>query len=341
MKNKISVCLTILLGMYLTDANALQYSKNRFSFRLNGYGTAGIIEPDFNKPDFLGDWGIEMRMNYATAPGHTMGLVYEINQEALDEDEFLHELFALYEIRDLGRMEFGFTKSISEKLGTGLPDVGGMRVNHKPLFYKKIRPDGSVITSPLLSSGHDALRLNIVSSPKQGAQYGISVAGITDDYDFAIDGGLKLRYPNGKLKTAISLGASFMDNLTGYQTASYTPEVFADWRAQASAGINLQYNSLVWATTGAVIYDKNKIGNVAGDGVSIGAGLSYDILNSTFSLNYIMSDTGIWDKDFENYVDHTVIGSFRYKYTQYIDAWMSIGLTTKTPFLSTSIRLTF
>ncbi|MFQ6778067.1 MAG: hypothetical protein ACLRFI_02090 [Alphaproteobacteria bacterium] len=341
MNKKISVLSLLVACIFVQNADAIQFSRDRFAMRLSGYGTAGIIEPDFNKPDFIGDWSFRTQLNYATTGGQTAGLVYVINQEVIDEDEFIHELFGLYEIKNLGRIELGFTESIAEKLGTGLPDVGGMRVNHKPLFYKKIHPKGSVIPNAMVSTGHDALRVNIVSAPRQGAQYGLSVSGITDDYDYAVDGGIKFRYPNGKLKTAISLGASFMDNPNGYHTADYTTEVYADWRAQASVGFNLQYNSIVWATTGTVIYDKDPIGDKSGDGVSVGTGVSYDLLNSSFSLSYILSQTGIWDSNIKNYTDNTLIASFRYKYNQYIDMWTSVGITTETPFVSAALRLTF
>ncbi|HBS76328.1 MAG TPA: hypothetical protein DEA31_00490, partial [Alphaproteobacteria bacterium] len=195
----------------------------------------------------------------------------------------------------------------------GLPDVGGLRVNDKPLFYKRIHPDGAVISDTSLTTGRSALRANVASAPKSGAQYGLSVAGVTDDYDYAVDAGLKIRRPNGKTKTAYALGASFMSKPNGFSQDSYTPDVYADWRAQVSAGMNLQYNSWIWGVSARVIYDENPIGT-ASDGLSAGTGISYDLLKYTVSLTYIFSDTGIWQHDVRDYNDHTIVGSFRYKY---------------------------
>lgn len=321
-------------------ATAFQYNYGRAAFKLTGYGTAGIIEPDFDQPNFIGDWRVRGQFNYAVAPGQTLGAVYSIDTIAVDEDKFMRDAFAFYETRNLGRVELGFTDSIARKLGVGLPDVGGLRINDKPLFYKKINPDGPVIADTAISTGRSALRANIVSVPTAPAQVGLSVSGLTDDYDYAVDAGIKIRRPAGKLKTALSLGASFMEKPNGYETESYNPHLTADWRAQASAGLNLQYNSWVWGTTMRVIYDRNPMG-MRSDGLVVGTGASYDILNYSVSLTYLFSDTGIWDGDVSNYGDHTVIGSFRYKYSQNVDGWMSVGMTTKTPFLAVGMRLTF
>lgn len=331
-----------IMALMLTvmPADALQYKSGRAAFRLTGYGTAGILEPDFDAPEFVGDWRVRGQFNYAVAAGQSLGAVYSIDQIAIDEDKFMREAFAFFESRDYGRIEVGFTDSIARKLGVGLPDVGGLRVNDKPLFYKKITPDGAVIADTAISTGRSALRANIVTVPNAPAQVGLSVAGAADDYDYAVDAGLKIRRPTGKLKTALSLGASFMQNPDGYETETYNPHVTADWRAQASAGLNLQYNSWIWAATARVIYDRNPVGPVS-DGLVVGTGVSYDILNYSISLTYMFSDTGIWDRDVKNYDDHSVIGSFRYKYSENVDGWMSLGLTTETPFLAVGMRLTF
>ena len=67
--------------------------------------------------------------------------------------------------------------------------------------------------------------------------------------------------------------------------------------------------------TGRAIYDENPIG-IATDGIVAGTGVSYDILNYSLSLSYLFSDTGIWHREYENYADHTVVASFRYKYSR-------------------------
>jgi len=70
-------------------------------------------------------------------------------------------------------------------------------------------------------------------------------------------------------------------------------------------------------------------------------GISYDLLKYTLSLTYIFSDTGIWQHDVRDYNDHTIVGSFRYKYSENVDGWVSLGWTTETPFVSAGMRLTF
>lgn len=322
------------------EASALEYNYGPASFKLTGYGTAGLIETDSDSPDFLGDWRVRGQMNYSVATEHTLGLVYAIDAAAVDEDKYVREGFGFWENKKIGRVEFGLTDSIARKLGVGLPDVGGLRVNDKPLFYKKISPDGPVISDTTLTTGRTALRLNVATMPTRGIQYGLSVAGITDDYNFAIDAGLKIRQPNGKTKMAYSFGASFMDRPDNFRTDSFTPRVHADWRAQVSAGMNLQYNSWIWGLSARVIYDEKPIGPVS-DGLVVGTGVSYDILNYSISLTYLFSDTGLWHSDVRDYRDHTAIASFRYKYSENVDGWISAGLTTDTPFLSAGLRLTF
>lgn len=339
---KISIPALLILSVASvpSSANALEYNSDRFNLKLNGYGTAGVLEPDFNTPDFVGDWRVRGEADYLVSDGNKLGLVYAIDAAAVDEDKFMREAFTYWQNRDYGRAELGFTDSIARKLGVGLPDVGGLRVNDKPLFYKKIHPEGPVISDTTLTTGRSALRLNLATMPIDNAQYGISVSGITDDYDYAVDAALKIRQPSGKVKLAYALGASFMSRPDGYRTDAYTPRVYADWRAQLSGGVNLQYNSWMWGLTARVIYDENPIGPVS-DGVAVGTGVSYDILNYSVSLTYIFSDTGIWNHDVDDYMDHTAIASFRYKYSENVDGWMSLGITTKTPFLAVGMRLTF
>lgn len=324
----------------VASANALEYEYGRTSFKLTGYGTAGAIETDDAAPDFIGDWRVRGQMNFKPVANQKLGLVYAIDAAAVDEDKYMREGFGFWENNNFGRVEFGFTDSIARKLGIGLPDVGGLRVNDKPLFYKKISPAGPVISDTIITTGRSALRTNIVSLPTRGVQYGLSVAGLSDDYKFAVDGGLKIRNPHGKTKTAFSLGASFMDRPDNYRTDAYTPRVNADWRAQLSGGVNVQYNSWVWATSARMIYDENPIGPVS-DGLVVGTGVSYDILNYSISLTYLFSDTGLWHRDVKDYMDHTAIASFRYKYSENVDGWISAGLTTETPFISAGLRLTF
>ncbi len=321
-------------------AHALQYDVGRVNLKLTGYGTAGMIEPDFESPLFIGDWRVRGQMTYDATDNHKFGLVYAMDQAAMDKGNFSREAFGFWESRQYGRIEFGWTDSIARKLGVGLPDVGGLRINDRPLFNEKIIPDGPVIADTTLTSGRNAPRANIVSAPINAAQYGMSVAGLTDDYDWAIDAGMKIRRPNGKIKTAYSVGMSFMDNPKNFDNEVYTAGVTADWRAQMSMGMNLQYNSWIWGLTGRVIYDQNPIGEIS-DGFVVGTGVSYDLLKYSVSLTYMLSDTGVWQSDIDDFIDHVAIASFRYKYSEFVDGWISGGITSQTPFISAGLRLSF
>ncbi len=331
-----------MIGLLLcvSQANAVQFNAGDFDFKVTGYGTVGMIQPKLQTPVFVGDWRLRGQMDFLPNDVNKFGLVYSVDAAALDDGRAMREAFGFFEIQDVGRIELGVTDSIARKLGVGLPDVGGLRINDRPMFHKKIVPDGPVISDTTLTTGRRALRANVVTAPRAGAQYGISLAGVTDDYDFAIDAGLKIRKPYGKLKTAWSFGTSFMDSPHGFSTDVYSPAVTADWRVQFAAGVNVQYNSWIWGTTARIIYDEKPEGAVS-DGVVAGTGISYDLMKYSVSLTYMFSDTGLWDKEVKDFVDHMLVGSFRYKYSENVDGWISLGVTSETPFVSAGMRLTF
>ncbi|MBR4475087.1 MAG: hypothetical protein IKP05_00175 [Alphaproteobacteria bacterium] len=339
------VSIFALLAFITTTASfaePIEYRKDGFSARISGYGNFGMIEPDFALANsmFMGDWSLRGQMSYDVNETYKLGMVYSLNQQTIDDDEYINDLFALWQVKNLGRLEIGLTDSVAEKLGLGLPDVGGLRLNDNPMFYKEIKPRHAVIADTILDTGDGAPRVNVVTTQHNGVQYGLSVAGGSDDYKFAIDGGIKIRRPDGKTKTAYSIGFSFMNKPDDFQQSQFSPNVTADWRAQFSAAVNVQYNSFMFALTGRAIYDENPIG-VVSDGIILGTGVSYDLLKYNVSLSYMLSDTGIWDKDVDDYLNHTVVSSFRYKYSENVDGWISLGVTSKTEFISAGMRITF
>ena len=321
-------------------AHALQYDMGKFSAKLSGYATGGFINPDFESPLGIGDWRGRAQLTYDINDAYKIGAVYALDKAALDKGNLSRETFGYIESREYGRIEFGLTDSIARKLGVGLPDVGGLRINDRPLYNEKIIPDGAIIADTTLTSGRSDPRINIVSAPTNGVQYGVSASGFATNYDYAVDAGLKIRRPSGKVKTAYAFGASFMDNPRDFDNEVYTPGVSADWRAQMSLGMNLQYNSWIWGLSGRVIYDNNPIGEIS-DGFVVGTGVSYDLLRYSVSLTYMLSDTGVWQSDVNDFVDHMAIASFRYKYSENVDGWISGGITSQTPFISVGLRLTF
>ncbi len=337
--NTISIC-AILSAFGATNASALAHRAGDFNFSLTGYGTAGIIEPNFEKPDFIGDFRVRAQATYNRFDEHTFGAVYMMDEIALYEDDWYHEAFGFWQWRGVGRLEVGLTDSVSHKLGLGLPDVGGMRINNDSLIYRKMGTGGAVIANPAITNGSSAPRVNLVMATNPRVQYGVSVAGFDKEYDFNVDAGIKIKHSSSKTKYALSLGASFINHPDDFSTDTFTPGVTADWRAQAYAGLNIQYNSWIVGLTGRAIYDRDATGPAA-DGIVLGTGVSYDLLNYTMSLSYMFSDTGIWDNDIKDYDDHTVVASFRYKYSKYVDGWTSVGMSRGEPFLAAGVRATF
>lgn len=337
--NKILCAATLF--MVFGGAYALEYNIGNTDFRLTGYGTFGMINPDIETPLSIGDWRVRGQITNAFVQDTKLGFVYALDKAALDKGNFSREVFAFLQSKSYGRVELGFTDSIARKLGLGLPDVGGLRINDRPLYNEKIMPSGAVIADTALTSGRsNSLRLNLVSNSNSGTQYGVSVSGITDDYNWAADAGIKFRKSSGKLKSAYSVGASFMNRPDNFDNEIYTPGVTADWRAQLSLAMNLQYNSWIFGVSGRAIYDKNPIGAVS-DGFVLGTGVSYDLFQYSVSLIYMLSDTGVWQNDVDDFIDNTVVASFRYKYSENVDGWISGGTTSKTPFISAGMRITF
>lgn len=337
--NKILCAATLF--MVFGGAYALEYNIGNTDFRLTGYGTFGMINPDIETPLSIGDWRVRGQITNAFVQDTKLGFVYALDKAALDKGNFSREVFAFLQSKSYGRVELGFTDSIARKLGLGLPDVGGLRINDRPLYNEKIIPSGAVIADTALTSGRsNSLRLNLVSNSNSGTQYGVSVSGITDDYNWAADAGIKFRKSSGKLKSAYSVGASFMNRPDNFDDEIYTPGVTADWRAQLSLAMNLQYNSWIFGVSGRAIYDKNPIGAVS-DGFVLGTGISYDLFKYSVSLIYMLSDTGVWQNDVDDFIDNTVVASFRYKYSENVDGWISGGTTSKTPFISAGMRITF
>ena len=138
-----------------------------------------------------------------------------------------------------------------------------------------------------------------------------------------------------------------MDKPDKYEENSYSPHVSADWRGQVAIGVNLQYNSWVWGTSARLIYDENPIHKTS-DGLVVGTGVSYDLLQYSVSGTYLFSDTKVWnhhdkitgDKMSGDYV-HTFIGSFRYKYSEHTSMFISGGLADTIPFIAAGIKTGF
>ena len=330
-----------------TNALALDYRADNWTFKLDADGMVGFLEPKTDKPIFINDWDVKAQIFYNFNNAQRFGAVYSIDADSVDDKEYVHDAFVLFEDRDYGRAEFGLTHSIARKMGLGLPDVGYLRVNNKSILHKKLKLKRVLISDTTATTGHETLRLNLATHATEYGQYGLSVSGGGDDYNYAIDGAFKIKQPHGKLKSAYYVAVAYIDNPKNYEENSFSPRVTADWRGQIAMGVNLQYNSFIWGTSARMIYDKDPIAKTA-DGFIAGTGVSYDLLQSSISLNYLFSDTNVWNhrdkithKKLNGDYVHTILASFRYKYTEKTAVFMSAGYTATTPFFAVGIRTGF
>jgi len=337
------MCLCLLS----VNAMAIETRQGNWTFRLDADGMVGFLEPKKDKPIFMYDWDVKGQIFYNLNRAQRFGAVYSIDADAIDDDEYVHDAFVLFEDRNIGRAEFGLTHSIARKMGLGLPDVGYMRLNDKSILYKKLKLKRVLISDTTATTGHETLRLNLATRATEYGQYGLSFSGGSDDYDFAIDGAMKFKQPLGKLKSAYYIAASYMKDPENYTDNSFSPTVTADWRGQIATGLNLQYNSFIWALSARMIYDENPIVKTA-DGFVAGTGLSYDLLRSSLSVSYLFSDTNLWKHRDKNtneemagdYV-HTLVASFRYKYTENTSVFMSGGIADTEPFFAVGLHSGF
>lgn len=341
--------ISVLIALIIMSSNAfaLDYTYDKLQFKLDADGMVGFLNSETEKPIFIDDWDIKGQVFYKLNRYQRFGAVYSIDADCVEEDEYIHDAFILFEDRDIGRAEFGLTHSIARKMGLGLPDVGYLRINNKSILHKKLDIKRVLISDTAATTGHESLRLNLATANTDYGQYGISISGLSDDYEYALDAAIKIKQSLGKIKTAYSLALSYMDKPKNYSENTFSPHVTADWRAQAALGFNLQYNSWIWGLSARMIYDENPIAKTA-DGLIAGSGLSYDFLKASVSLTYLYSNTNLWNHrdKFGNklpnghYV-HTTLASFRYKYSENTHLFMSGGYANSAPFFSVGIKSGF
>ena len=332
--------------LFANNAMAINYRTDNWTFKLNADGMVGFMQDKDDKSNFINDWDVKGQIFYHFDNKQRFGAIYSIDADSVDDKEYVHDAFILFEDRTVGRIEFGLTHSIARKMGLGLPDVGYLRINDDSLLHKKLDLKKVLISDTTATTGHKALHLNVATTSTPYGQYGLSISGLTDDYNYAIDMAIKIKQPSGKLKTAYYAGISYMDKPENYLEHSFTPNVTADWRSQIALGINIQYNSWIIGTSARVIYDHNPI-YIASDGLIAGAGVSYDLLQYSISLNYLYSDTTLWKheqniitREYNDYI-HTVLASFRYKYSENTHLFMSGGISSDTPFFAVGLNIGF
>lgn len=319
-------------------ANALENDYGNWNFKLSGYGTAGYVITD-DKSDSANDWQIRAQAAYRKSKDWLFGAAVSHSAWNLDQKKPFMDAFT-YAESPWGRAELGWTDTIASKLGLGLPDVGGLRINNDPIIYDFANPEPT-ISRGTISGTQFAFRANAVSAPGP-VQAGISFAPKQHHFDSATDIGLKYKLSGGKTKLAMSMGASFIDKPIDFMGDIYAARANADWRGQISAGLNLQYNSWVWGLNAKTTYDKNPIGSIS-DGISVGTGISYDFLKWSASASYMISQIGVFH-DTKDYFTNTGIVSLRYKIDQFWNVWASGGVVSAnrtSPFISAGLMFKF
>ncbi len=344
--NSKRLCFIIATLLMSSQASALDYKADNWTFRLNADGMVGFLQEKIDKSDFINDWDIKAQIFYKFNDTQRFGAVYSIDADAVEDKDYVHDAFILFEDRTIGRAEFGLTHSVARKMGLGLPDVGYLRINDDSILHKELDLKRVLISDTTATTGHKALHLNLATRATEYGQYGISVSGLTDDYNYAIDMAVKLKQPYGKLKAAYSFALSYMNKPENYEEQSFNPTITADWRGQVALGINLQYNSWIWGTSARMIYDHKPI-NIPSDGFVVGSGLSYDLLQYSISLTYLYSDTTVWKhsdnnttREYNDYI-HTILASFRYKYSENTHLFMSGGIASDKPFFAVGLKAGF
>ncbi|MCL2538381.1 MAG: porin [Alphaproteobacteria bacterium] len=336
---KILLCLMPCALCFAAHANPLEYQYGDFTFRASGEGMIGGAYARDPDDYFLSDFRIRLTGNYAFDDEWRMGAVYSVDRLTLDADKWARDAFMFVE-SPWGRGEAGITDSIANKMGVALPDVGGLRINDYSIVYDIANPNAMFIANPTNGGTRYSLRGSIATVPSKPWQFGISFAPGEDRFKSASDIGIKYRKPDGKTKITASFGASFIDSPRNLTEDIFDYVADANFRAQIATGLNVQYTSWMFGLNVRAIYDHEPLGPTK-DGLRIGTGASYDLLNYSVSASYIFSDVGLFHDNGTRYV-HTGLLSLRYKINQFVDVWTSGGLVaseiTTSPFIAGGLR---
>ncbi len=335
MKKKL-ICGLIFVGGFIGAADAFDYQySDKLKFNLSGYGMVGgmdVLNYD-RQTDFIYDWQIAGRAEYDINSDWKVGAIIGGKELNKGTNNYFSDVSGFVQAPWF-RAEVGLTSSIAKKLWLGVPDVGALRINQESMVYKNLLPDGmSTMTTTAPVTASTAVRGILVSPPKN-FQVGVSFApGEVNEYrsgsekntfDYVADLGIKYRHNYGATKYVWSAGVTYINNPIEVASDDYSLNVTADSRTEYNAGVNVQWKSYVLGFSGKIVYDLNPIG-LNTDGLVLGAGLSYDILNWSFSGSYFYTDTSLFDGSIQDPILNTALVSIRYKYDKYWDLWMSVG----------------
>ena len=140
-------------------ANALENNYGNLNIKLSGYGTAGYVNTD-NKSNFANDWYIRAQASYHKSKNWLFGAVISHSAWYLAQEKPAMDAFTYVE-SPWGRAELGWTDTIATKLGLGLPDVSGLRINKDLIIYDFIDIEPT-ISRTSISGAQFAFRVNVV-----------------------------------------------------------------------------------------------------------------------------------------------------------------------------------
>ena len=338
-----------LIVLYAAPSAAYEYDVGFAKFKLTGYGSTAAMITDggaglsggggyFDNENIYNTSDFKIRGQVSR---DDYGVIYSLDRLALDDKQFARDLFGYYDI-GYGRFEFGQTDAVSVKMALGLPDVGGLRANDSALFIIGAPSDGYV------TGTRYSPRVSFASKMQEKWQWGASAAAFGKGFDSAFDVGIKYKDPYSKFKTSYSVGLSYIDSPHGMITENGLPSVYADSRSTVALATNMQYNSFVFGAFARTVYDVNPQTIFRTDGINGGAGISYDLLAFSVSLSYMYSNTNVWGTANSGAIgmgeNHAAFSSLRYKFSGYIDAWITGGFSDVenwTPFGALGLRVTF
>jgi len=317
----------LLLILIATPAAAvMNWHYGRNTFRVSGEGHLGVLDDE----SAFTRYNLRLEARRRLPNRWHFGAVYSIDEFTVEQGFAARDAFAFLET-NYGRVEAGWTESIATKMGLTLPDVGGTRINNAPFF---LPDDFTGYTNPRVFGNQFAWRMNMATMPTNPIQFGMgttswhqSQAGFNNSTDVA----LRFRKPEGRIKSSVSAGFSYVERPMGFKADAFLPPVFATARYQGTLAGNVQWGSLLWAVTTKVTVDQNPdlacdaCAGFRTDGIQVGTGASYDVLSMSFSANYIFSNIGVFGHDTNVINNHTAMMSARYKIDQFFSVWATGG----------------
>ena len=95
-----NIILTTLFASVLPcTSNALEYNLGGADFKLTGYGTVGMIEPEFDTPVFIGDWRVRGQLSADLSDNLGFGVVYAMDAAAAEKGSWSREAFGFFDLK--------------------------------------------------------------------------------------------------------------------------------------------------------------------------------------------------------------------------------------------------